>query len=501
MARHLSPTDIVPRLRNDLNVTSPPTGVGAEVIRVGPVGSGERVILHGFEFSIALMLDGKRTAADVIANCQKLGLPIAHENLDNFLQQLKSYGLLDAASRKSDTLPRVRPQWDPQVRMFFRAALHDAREGHVERAREDLRQLLMLAPATPEALRLLSWLEIYGPTKENDSTFQELVRDVQAGWGDDLPQSFASRTEAVIIPRKWGLLGSAAAGALVFCAMLIPLPRTVTASAELTPLNQTPITTTREGLVESVAVQEGDKVEKGDLLFTWNTEEIEAQLSDARDRVEAARGPIREAIGHTAAGAAAYERYKMAETMVIATRAALQDATNSATMGEPPDDQSEAEQRVTDAEQELEESRDALDGLTPLESADALKIAALDTEVESLEQQARDRDVYADAAGTVSHLFLKPNETVAAGQTIAQLDDMSKMKMVVVVTPQQARSVKVGEPMTVKFNGEKLATTVEAVTDYELAGEVDNANGKLKIESTPVELKLSPKSILRRLRG
>jgi multidrug efflux pump subunit AcrA (membrane-fusion protein) len=499
MAHHLTPNDVVPRLRNDLNVTSPPTGTGAEVIRVGPAGSGDRVILHGFEFSIALMLDGKRTAQDVVTNCARLGLPLNIDTLENFLRQLKAYGLLEAGD--PETPARIRPEWNAVVRKLFQSALADARKGDVAEAREDLGQLLALAPATPEALRLLSWLEQHGTSRVNEKTFQQLLRDVQTSWGEAYRPALAVRAKAVVIRRKWPLVAAVAIGAGVFCLSLIPLPRTMAASAELTPLSHVPVLSPRSGVVEGIAVHEGDRVEKGDLLFTWNTEELESQLSDARDAVETAKAPARIALGKTPSGAEAWVRYQKALSALTMSRSALQDATDDIVNGEPPDDQSANEQRVTDAEEELSEARQSLDDLIPDDSADAQRVRNLEAAVQVLDEQSQDKRVLAEAAGTVSHLFLKENQTVQAGETIAQIDDLTRMKMIVVVTPQEAKSVRVGEAMTVRFHGQKLDTTIEAVSDYELAGEVANPNGTLKIESTPVELYLTPKSIMRRLRG
>src|SRR5262249_18380263 len=104
MVIHLSPRDVVPRLRRDLNVKSPPPGTGEDVLLVGPADSVDRVALHGFELSIALMLDGKRTASDVILNCERLGIPIDVEQLDSFVHHLKRFGLLSSRSR-ADSVP------------------------------------------------------------------------------------------------------------------------------------------------------------------------------------------------------------------------------------------------------------------------------------------------------------------------------------------------------------------------------------------------------------
>ncbi len=123
-------------------------------------------------------------------------------------------------------------------------------------------------------------------------------------------------------------------------------------------------------------------------------------------------------------------------------------------------------------------AREAIDGTVPKESAAAQSLRTLTDEVEALQDQNRDNEVRAPADGTVSHMYLKENQTISAGQTVAQIDDLTRMKMVVVVTPQETASVKIGEPMTVRFRGQLVATTVEAVSDYELAGEVPNLTAR-----------------------
>ncbi len=227
------------------------------------------------------------------------------------------------------------------------------------------------------------------------------------------------------------------------------------ASAELTPLTQVPVLAPKAGVVENVAVREGDHVEKGDVLFTWITDVLEAQLSDSRDGVEVSIVPSREALSKTPDGAEAWMRYQRALSALTVARTALQDATDDIVNGEPPEDQSSNAQRVTDAEDELSVARQALDDLIPDDSADAQRIKNLEAAVQVLEDQTNIKEVVANASGTVSHLFLREDQAVQAGETVAQIDDLSRMKMVVLVTPQEAKSVRVGDPMTVRFQGQK----------------------------------------------
>jgi multidrug resistance efflux pump len=487
MAQH--PLEVVPRLRQDLEATAPPAALGAEVIRVGPVDSANRVALHGFEFSIARMLDGKRTLRDVVVNCEKLGLPIDPDALEGFIRQLKCYGFL---ARGHDAPQRGRDPWLPTVRAMFRRALYAARMGNVREARDDLKQLLTVAPTTPEARDLLNALDDPAPA----DTFQALVHEAQESW-----------TEELRVPRFEGLrsfrplLGLAVGVGVFAAAALIPMPRIVPTSAELTPVAEVPVVSGHEGTIDDVRIHEGDYVELGAVLFTWNSDDLELRLSEARERLEAVRGPLYDTLRNLPGAGPAWARLQRAEAELSRARASLLTEQREGAVGELTLTPTGTEHRFDVAEAETNAARSALDALTPPDTAEGMALGAVTLEIASLEEQLREREVRAQTAGIVSHLYARPGQQVLDGEKLAQLDDLRRLKVAAVLTPQQAAAVHEGEPITVHLGAEHLASTVTAVSNDGLTTEIANPSGALKVGPVTLDLELPSRSLIERLRG
>jgi multidrug resistance efflux pump len=497
MALHPSPHEVVPRLRKDLNISGPPTGTGAEVIRVGPAGSNDRVALHGFELSIALMLDGKRTLQDVVLNCEKLGLPVDPEGLARFIRQLKCYGFF---THGDDVPQRGRDAWVPGVRAQFRAALHAARAGHLGDARYHLDKLLALAPATPEALELVDWIDARakGPAGK---PFQETLEEVEKSWAEELRTPFLDEVRQAVRRSPMPLVAGIAALTLLCGGALVPLPRIVPTSVELTPAVELPVVARHAGTVGTVSVQEGEHIAAGALLFTWDTTDVELQLLDTRERLDALREALYAVLRHQPAAQAPWARLQQAEAGLARAHADLLTEQRDNAGGETTDATTPAELRFNEAETEAEAARSALDALAPSDSAEAMALESVVLEIRMLEEQLQAREVLADTEGTISHLDLRPGEHVAEGQKLAQLDELSRLKAVAVLTPREAASVRVGEPVTLHLGKLNPTATVEALSGYELAVEVPNPGGALKVGSTTADLELTPRSIFDRIRG
>src|SRR4051794_6079506 len=94
MADTLTPQDVVPAFRADLKLADPVQGAGEKLVTVADPVSGKSMAFRGFELSIARMLNGHRTASEVIEAAEQIGLPISLEGLGGFVKKLRSLGFL-----------------------------------------------------------------------------------------------------------------------------------------------------------------------------------------------------------------------------------------------------------------------------------------------------------------------------------------------------------------------------------------------------------------------
>lgn len=296
--KHLSPTDPVPALRGDVVFSHRPTGSGAEVIHIRPIGFGEGTRLHGFELSIARMLDGRRTAQDVVSRATRLGLPLSVPALQGFITQLQQHHLLartagEAASPVSPWSERM--EWDPLVREQYQSALKALRAGRTDEARNRLDRLLATAPLLEEARSLRNWLAEHPTGDHEGESFRQVFAKAEREWlrygGDDVmarevvPLPLVDTALDVddrraIRPSYGPYIALFLVLAVALAGLLIPFPLRVSVPAELRPITITPVVAPLGGTIETVEVQEGQWVSAGAPLITYSDGE---QLAAATD--------------------------------------------------------------------------------------------------------------------------------------------------------------------------------------------------------------------------
>jgi HlyD family secretion protein len=274
----------------------------------------------------------------------------------------------------------------------------------------------------------------------------------------------------------------------------------VSASARLTPVSQETFFAPTSGVVDAVRVQVGDSVEAGQVLFTWDASDLDVRLFKALERLETARAPLRAAAGRTPAGRTFWNRLQQAEQDLARARPALWALVGDAWGAAPDEALIEAQVRVQEADARVEQARNALDVLSDQESAEAMVARAIEFELAALLQQRAQLEVPAPSTGVVTRLNVMPGRSVVQQQTVAQIDDSSRLKVVAVTTAQQAASIAPGERATLRFGPVRAPAVVEAVSGYELGFEIDNPNGALKAGSAPLDIELSARSIFDRLR-
>lgn len=147
------PTDLVPRLRGDLLITKSTTSKGT--LEVKDPTSGRSFTLYDFEVSIARMLDGKRSAQEVLDAANKLGIPVTLPTLKTFLKQLRSYQFIDlTADAGGDTTWPRRKQWPEGVRELYQSALRLMRGGKFDEALGYAEAMIAADPGNEDAVAL-----------------------------------------------------------------------------------------------------------------------------------------------------------------------------------------------------------------------------------------------------------------------------------------------------------------------------------------------------------
>ena len=146
-------SDLVPTLRGDLIITKSTTSKGT--LEVKDPLTERSFTLYDFEVSIARMLDGKRSAADVLAAANRLGIPVTLPTLKTFLQQLKAYQFIDlaAAGAGESTWPKRR-QWTVGVRELYQSAIRLMRAGKYDEARGYADAMVEADPGNEDAVAL-----------------------------------------------------------------------------------------------------------------------------------------------------------------------------------------------------------------------------------------------------------------------------------------------------------------------------------------------------------
>lgn len=141
--------DLVPRLRSDLVITPSPQSRGTRDVS-DPVAN-KTFALYDFEVTIARMLDGTRTAGEVIGAANRLGIPVTLPTLRTFLGQLRAYQFIDTAAATGEpTTWAPRRKWTAEARELYQSALRLLRAGKFDDARGYVDALLATDPDNEE---------------------------------------------------------------------------------------------------------------------------------------------------------------------------------------------------------------------------------------------------------------------------------------------------------------------------------------------------------------
>jgi RND family efflux transporter MFP subunit len=342
----LNPSDPLPPFRGDLQVRR---SAQKGVFDTFDPRSGKSFPLYDFEVSLARMMDGRRTAAQVLETGSGLGISVTLDSLGKFVRQLRAYGFLgEPESQAGAPMPAAaapawgrtwerREAWEDAVRMLFRSGLRMLRLSKPDEARQYFAAVLEATPDNQEAREMLAVADaalgphrppleearpLPGPAVVTepalpavppgpppavaDPDLDQKLRALESLSGPhEIPASYTPGTPSRAgrgLP--WIIAVLAVAGALGYGAWLRKggaqptAPKVPLIVAHLTEPSQRSLMAAGyvsaahlisvgapAGRVKTVAVSVGQKVQPGTILVALDDSEQQAQMKLARARV------------------------------------------------------------------------------------------------------------------------------------------------------------------------------------------------------------------------
>ena len=510
MADQLSPSDVVPAFRQDLKLADPVQGAGEKLVTVADPASGKSMAFRGFELSIARMLNGQRTANEVVDAAAAIGLPISLEGLSGFVKKLKALGFLshplDGPVPKPTTWSQRR-EWSEEIRQRYQQALKEARSNELLSAKEHLTRLLDDAPDNDDVRGLMQWVDerlkapaagkklppftdVFGVVErtwfeqaERQSTENQRLAslsDVPAATDPSLEHQTGESFDELPTKKKGGfgkvvlvllLLIIAGGGA---AAALVPLPYVLNGTFELAARSSLNVEVAREGVVGTVTVKDGDWVEAGAQIFTYDTEVAKKKLADAEKKVS----ELQKKAEKSGSGKKAGEARKKLEKAQANLKEEQEDLEKAKAKGKKSAI-AKQEKKVKKMEAAVAKAQKALDSATAAMGGDAKgDLDKAVAERDGLKAQTEAAPFNAPVAGFVRELKVKAGDEVKVGAVVCHLVDTKALS--VKMAAAKGDPLKEGQKAVLDVGGKKVDVKIEKIINGEARGTVDNATGELK---------------------
>lgn len=242
---------------------------------------------------------------------------------------------------------------------------------------------------------------------------------------------------------------------------------TVTATGTLQPVNQVDVGTEISGTVESVDVDYNDRVKKGQVLATLDTDQLSARLRQSKAALELARAKVQDAQATVVETRTKYNRLKALASKGMASQDDLDAAAAAFTRAKAGVEVAAAQ--VTQAEAQVDADRTSLDKA----------------------------QIRSPIDGIVLQREVEPGQTVAASLQTPVLfvlaESLAQMELNVAVDEADVGAVKTGQKATFTvdaFPGRTFPAvidqvryapqTVQGVVTYETVLAVDNSDLSLR---------------------
>jgi multidrug resistance efflux pump len=502
MSDVLAPTDVVPSLRADLTISDPVQGAGEQVVNISDPTNGKEMSVRGFELSIARMLNGRRTAEGVIESAAQIGLPISLEGLSGFVRKLNSMGFLAESGAPEPSLTTTwsaRREWPERTRKKFQEVLREARSNQLMSAKEHAEALLREAPDLADITDLLNWINerLRAPSQGKKlPTFTEVFSSVEAGWfeeGERLSETnerAAAEMEAaqpsgeqlaqprggvlkIILPL---ILVAAAAAAALF-----PFPYKVPVKYELVAKSSLNVDSPHLGTLATVAVKEGDWVEAGAPLVTWDNAGAKKKVTEAEAKVKELNKKLTAA---TSGNKKLVEAKKKLEKAQADEKKAAQEleAARAKAKGKKSPAVPKAEKKLKSDQEVTAKAQKALEQVQAGDKSSEIRaeVDKATAELDAIKSQADSPPLTAASAGFVSNLKAKAGDTVQKGDPLCKLEDSKSMRVKISATGKGADALSEGQTATLTLPSGTLEAKIDKLIGKEAQATVDNKGGTLK---------------------
>jgi HlyD family secretion protein len=233
----------------------------------------------------------------------------------------------------------------------------------------------------------------------------------------------------------------------------------ISSNGKVEPISPFVMRAQLDTFVEKVAVPEGQQVKKGQLLLQLNVKDAAALLAQARSRLLKAQDDFRAANsgGRTDDAArvsgdlakAVAERDRLQHTRDALQRLLAQQAATKDELAANELELTKAQTevtRLTAAKQEFERG-------VHLDSArGSLQVQQAQSEVAALEVKVRDGRITAPADGTLYSLPVRQGDFVKAGDLLAEMADLHKVRVRAFVDEPEIGALQPNEPVRITWD-------------------------------------------------
>lgn len=218
----------------------------------------------------------------------------------------------------------------------------------------------------------------------------------------------------------------------------------------------------KAGRIDTLAVQEGDTVAKGDLVFTLESSEQEAELLTRKARLAEAQARLADAKAELQRPReievlqSALVQAKAMQTKSQLNLDRVRSLYDKGWVSKAQLDDAVAEHdsngaAVEEAERRIEAAR--LPGRSGVIEAAVAAVAEARSALDEAEKSLGKRKVFAPASGSVEEVYFRPGEVVTAGQAVVSLLPPGNLKVRFFVSEAERAALRTGQTVAVSCDG------------------------------------------------